>query len=119
MTVKRSRLRAVPPRVGNTGFENRLDVAGQVMAAGAQDIHVQVIVPLPGPGNGPDRGQGRALVGLRGQTGKPWARSWTPGARQQRWPTRPSARIFRCREWVSRSEPVRAWRGSGRPAGAV
>jgi hypothetical protein len=52
MTSKRSRLRAVPSLVGKTGFENRFDVASQVMAAGAQYIHVQVIVPLSGPGNG-------------------------------------------------------------------
>jgi hypothetical protein len=52
MTVKRNRLRAVPPLVGKTGFDYRFDVASQVMAAGAQDIHVQVIVPLSGPGQG-------------------------------------------------------------------
>jgi hypothetical protein len=52
MTVKRNRLRAVPPLVGKTGFDYRFDVASQVMAAGAQDIHVQVIVPLSGPGKG-------------------------------------------------------------------
>src|SRR5665811_1532991 len=38
--------------VGKTGFEYRFDVASQVMAAGAQDVHVQVIVPLSGPGKG-------------------------------------------------------------------
>jgi hypothetical protein len=42
----------VPPLVGKTGFDYRFDVASQVMAAGAQDIHVQVIVPLSGPGQG-------------------------------------------------------------------
>jgi hypothetical protein len=42
----------VPPLVGKTGFEYRFDVASQVMAAGAQDVHVQVIVPLSGPGQG-------------------------------------------------------------------
>jgi hypothetical protein len=52
MTAKRSRLRAVPPLVGKSGFSYRFDVASQVMAAGAQDIHVQVIVPLSGPGQG-------------------------------------------------------------------
>ena len=52
MTSERSRLRAVPSLVGKTAFENRFDVASQVMAAGAQDIHVQVLVPLSGPGNG-------------------------------------------------------------------
>jgi hypothetical protein len=52
MTTKRSRLRAVPSLVGKTGFDYRFDVASQVMAAGAHDIHVQVIVPLSGPGQG-------------------------------------------------------------------
>ena len=52
MTVKRNRLRAVPPLVGETGFDYRFDVASQGMATGAQDIHVQVIVPLSGPGQG-------------------------------------------------------------------
>jgi hypothetical protein len=50
MTVKKNRLRAVPSLVGKTGYEYRFDVASQVMAAGAQDFHVQVIVPLSGPG---------------------------------------------------------------------
>jgi hypothetical protein len=52
MTSKRSRLRAVPSLVGKTGFDYRFDVASQVMAAGAQDIHVTTIVPLSGPGKG-------------------------------------------------------------------
>lgn len=52
MTAKRNRLRTVPSLVGKTGFGYRFDVASQVMAAGAQDIHVQVIVPLSGPGQG-------------------------------------------------------------------
>jgi hypothetical protein len=52
VTAKRSRLRAVPRLAGKTGFDYRFDVAAQVMAAGAQDIHVQVIAPLSGPGKG-------------------------------------------------------------------
>jgi len=52
MTAKKNGLRAVPKLVGKTGFDYRFDVASQVMAAGAQDIHVQVIVPLSGPGQG-------------------------------------------------------------------
>jgi hypothetical protein len=52
MTAKKNRLRAVPPLVGKTGYEYRFDAASQVMAAGVQDIHVQVIVPLSGPGQG-------------------------------------------------------------------
>ena len=42
----------MPPLIGKTGFDYRFDVASQVMAAGAQDVHVQVIVPLSGPGKG-------------------------------------------------------------------
>ena len=42
----------MPKLVGRTGFDYRFDVASQVMAAGAQDIHVQVLLPLSGPGNG-------------------------------------------------------------------
>ena len=52
MTARKNQLRAVPPLVGKAGFQYRFDVASQVMAAGAQDIHVQVIVPLSGPGQG-------------------------------------------------------------------
>jgi hypothetical protein len=52
VSARKGRLRAVPPLVGKTGFDYRFDVASQVMAAGAQDIHVQVIVPLSGPGQG-------------------------------------------------------------------
>jgi len=52
MTTKRNRLRAVPSLVGKTGFDYRFDVASQVMVAGAQDVHVQLIVPLSGPGQG-------------------------------------------------------------------
>lgn len=52
MTAKANRLLAVPPLVGKTGFHYRFDVASQVMAAGTQDVHVQAIVPLSGPGKG-------------------------------------------------------------------
>jgi hypothetical protein len=47
-----SRLRAVPRLVGKIGFEYRFEVASQVMAAGTQDVFVQPIVPLSGPGKG-------------------------------------------------------------------
>ena len=47
-----SRLRAVPRLVGKIGFDYRFDVASQVMAAGAQDVFVQPIAPLSGPGQG-------------------------------------------------------------------
>ena len=46
------RLRAVPRLVGKTGFDYRFEVASQVMAAGTQDVFVQPIVPLSGPGKG-------------------------------------------------------------------
>lgn len=52
MTAKPSRLRAVPRLVGKTGFDYRFDVASQVIAAGTQDVFVQTIVPLSGPGKG-------------------------------------------------------------------
>jgi hypothetical protein len=51
MTVP-SRLRAVPQLVGKTGFANRFQVAAQALVAGVQDIHVQAITPLSGPGKG-------------------------------------------------------------------
>jgi hypothetical protein len=47
-----SRLRAVPRLAGKIGFEYRFDVASQAMVAGVQDIHVQAITPLSGPGKG-------------------------------------------------------------------
>ena len=50
--VDENRLRAVPPLVGKTGFQYRFELASQVMAAGPQDIHVQVIVPLSRLGQG-------------------------------------------------------------------
>lgn len=52
MMVRKSRLRAVPRLGGMVGFDCRFDVASQVMAAGPQDIHVQAIIPLSGPGKG-------------------------------------------------------------------
>ena len=47
-----SRLRAVPRLAGKIGYEYRFDVASQVMVAGSQDVHVQAITPLSGPGKG-------------------------------------------------------------------
>ena len=47
-----SRLRAVPRLAGKIGFDYRFDVASQVIAAGTQDVFVQPIVPLSGPGKG-------------------------------------------------------------------
>jgi hypothetical protein len=52
MTAKQSRFRAVPKLVGKVDHDYRFHVAAQVMAAGAQDVHVQVIVPLSRPGKG-------------------------------------------------------------------
>jgi hypothetical protein len=37
---------------GRSTYEYRFDVASQVMAAGTQDVFVQTIVPLSGPGKG-------------------------------------------------------------------
>ena len=50
MTARTGRLRTVPRLVGKTGFDYRFDVASQVMAAGTQDVFVQAITPLSGPG---------------------------------------------------------------------
>jgi hypothetical protein len=47
-----SRLRAVPRLAGRSTYEYRFDVASQVIAAGTQDVFVQPIVPLSGPGKG-------------------------------------------------------------------
>jgi hypothetical protein len=47
-----SRLRTVPRLAGKIGFDYRFDVASQVIAAGTQDVFVQPIVPLSGPGQG-------------------------------------------------------------------
>jgi len=47
-----SRLRAVPQLGGRSTYQYRFEVASQVMAAGTQDIFVQPIVPLSGPGKG-------------------------------------------------------------------
>src|SRR5450759_2605190 len=52
MITKPSRLRAVPRLAGKIGFDYRFDVASQVIAAGTQDVFVQPIVPLSGPGQG-------------------------------------------------------------------
>ena len=47
-----SRLRAVPRLAGKIGYDYRFDVASQVLAAGTQDVHVQAVTPLSGPGKG-------------------------------------------------------------------
>jgi hypothetical protein len=52
MITKPSRLRAVPRLAGKIGFDYRFAVASQVLAAGTQDVFVQPIVPLSGPGKG-------------------------------------------------------------------
>jgi len=51
-TTAPSRLRAVPRLGGRSTYEYRFEVASQVMAAGTQDVFVQAIAPLSGPGNG-------------------------------------------------------------------
>ena len=40
------------PLVGKVGFDYRFDVASRVLAVRAQDIHVQLILPWSGPGQG-------------------------------------------------------------------
>ena len=45
-------LRAVPRPAGRSSFEYRFEVASQVLAAGTQDVSVQVLAPLSGPGKG-------------------------------------------------------------------
>jgi hypothetical protein len=52
VTAKTGRLRAVPQLVGKPGFDYRFQVAAQAMVAGTQDVFVQTIVPLSGPGKG-------------------------------------------------------------------
>jgi len=52
MITKPGRLRAVPRLAGKIGFDYRFDVASQVIAAGTQDVFVQPVVPLSGPGKG-------------------------------------------------------------------
>ena len=52
-----SRLRAVPRLAGASTYEYRFEVASQAMVAGVQDVHVQAITPLSGPG--------KAQIGVR------------------------------------------------------
>jgi len=37
---------------GRSTYQYRFEVASQAMVAGTQDVHVQTIVPLSGPGKG-------------------------------------------------------------------
>lgn len=53
------RLRTVPATIGRPTFDNRFEVASQVLAAGTQDSAVRVITPL----SGPHRGQIAVRVG--------------------------------------------------------
>lgn len=52
MTSTRRQLRAVPPVVGKPTFDNRFEVASQILAAGTQDYAVRVLTPLSGPHQG-------------------------------------------------------------------
>jgi hypothetical protein len=47
-----SRLRAVPRLAGRSTYEYRFELAAQALVAGTQDVHVQAITPLSGPGKG-------------------------------------------------------------------
>src|ERR1035437_1275482 len=52
MITKPGRLRAVPRLAGKSTYELRFEGASQAMVAGPQDVFVQTIVPLSGPGKG-------------------------------------------------------------------
>ena len=43
---------SVPQTVGRSTFDNRFEVASQVLAAGAQEVAVRVLPPLSGPHQG-------------------------------------------------------------------
>lgn len=45
-------LRSIPSLKGRTTFDNRFEVASQVLAAGTQDTAVRVVTPLSGPHRG-------------------------------------------------------------------
>ncbi|WP_299442282.1 hypothetical protein [uncultured Phycicoccus sp.] len=45
-------LTSMPPLKGRSTFDNRFDVASQVLAAGTQDVAVRVLPPLSGPQQG-------------------------------------------------------------------
>lgn len=45
-------LHVVPSPVGKQSFDNRFEVASQVLAAGHQDYAVRVLTPLSGPQKG-------------------------------------------------------------------
>jgi len=110
LTVKKNRLRSVPKQVGKTGFDYRFDVASQVMAAGPQDIHVQVIVPLPGPGKGQIGVRvGRLLVYVANREALgAFLDAWD---RQGCWRMRHLGPICCCPQWARPSRPTRAGRG--------
>jgi len=104
--TERNCLRTVPSLVGKTGSDYRFDVASQVMAAGAQDVHVQVIVPLSGPGKGQIGVRvGRLLVYVANREALgSFLNAWGQAAA---WLLMRSARICRCQSWVNPSQRSR------------
>ena len=50
MTIQN--LTSMPPVVGRSTFDNRFEVASQVLAAGTQEVAVRVLPPLSGPQQG-------------------------------------------------------------------
>src|ERR1019366_576179 len=86
--------RAVAPLVGKVGFDYRFDVASRVMAARAQDIHVQLILPWSGPGQGQIGVRvGSLLVYRANRQALGILDAW---ARQERWPMRHLGPICCC-----------------------
>ena len=93
-------LRSIPSLKGRTSFDNRFEVAAQVLAAGTQDTAVRVVTPLSGPHKGQIAVRvGRILVyvanrealaafvdawneaaGLAGQAGQRLAIGWWPAS---------------------------------------
>ena len=82
-------LTSVPPVIGRSTFDNRFEVASQVLAAGTQDVAVRVLPPLSGPHQGQIGVRvGRVLIYCANR--EALSPSSTPGRRPPGWPTRPS-----------------------------
>lgn len=109
-----SRLRSAPRPAGKIGLDYQLDVASQIMAAGTQDVFVQPIVPLSGPGQGQIGVRvGRLLVYV---ANKEALTSFLDTWRQaEHWRTMPLDQIRHRRGWVNPSQPTGP-RGLRQPA---